>query len=266
MWFSVALWLLLVGLLAAVGVRALDACGIVLPGGAVLRFCPPPVEAAPVGVELDREFARQETLRRRLDALRLALVGAPDCPPPLVAEAPPQPPPDPAPPPEVPEPVEVAEAPPFEPPVPNIRPDPPPPPPEPPPTPPEDIPQEAWQDQDIGFLEGCWTLISPLRMNEVSTGRSIGVRQWQICFDQQGNGFQTVTMENGMTCSGPIGGNFLPNGNLRLEDRADLPCAGTSMRIFRIVNECRRLPDGTARCIGGQPGRGVQGVPSTFRR
>ena len=247
-WIGASLWVALLGLIAAIGGLAIAGCGLGRP--AWLSFCPAPVSAEAGPDSLVAERDRERVLSERLDTLRLALVSAPDCPvlePPVeVAEAPPPEPP--------PEPIEIEEAP--EPPVaaptPDHRPTPPPrpqppPEPEPPPAPPADIPEEAWEERDTSFLEGCWSLISDYRLDIRGIG-IIRVRSLVMCFDPAGNGSQTLVFSDGTTCRGSARANFLPTGQLGVDDLRDLRCdnGGT---VYRRAMNCNRVPDGTARCI-----------------
>lgn len=230
---AVGLWAVLALVLAGLGLRALDACAIAWPGASgSLSYCPPPAPADLRDGVLDRAEAREAMLEERLERLRLQLVSVPDCPPPP------------------PEPVEVAEAPPEE-------------PAEPPPEP--DIPEQEWEEQDLGLLEGCWERVTNMVVIDHETGEETPVAEWRICFDEQGNGTQELTYENGVTCSGTVTAEFRPDGRMRLIDDGDLPCSDGT-RIFRGINDCRRLPDGTARCVGRQPEVGVDNIRSLFRR
>ncbi len=274
------LWAGLALVLGATGLAVTAACGIGLPwgGGPLVTFCPAPAIVAPPGASrLDEERAREAALRRRLDDLRLHLAAAPDCPaprqadPPIqVAEAPsppPEPPPEPEPAPEPP-PEEPAPPPSPEAPLPDRRPPPPPrpepPPPPPAPEPPPDIPEQAWNDQDVSFLEGCWDLISDYRLQDIDTGRVTGVRAWTMCFEPNGGGRQTMVFDNGVTCSAPVQADF-SGRRLLINDRSDVVCEN-QFRIFRRVLDCRRVPNGTAECTSRQPGRGNSGSRVLFRR
>ena len=113
------LWLALVAVLGGLGWAGLSACGFGW-GGGVLSFCP--AEAEPIDAPdtrlLTEEIARTRQLERDLDALRLALLDQPPCPPPPRRTAALPEPPAPAP--------EPAEIPPPTAPVPARRPTPPP--------------------------------------------------------------------------------------------------------------------------------------------
>ena len=150
---------------------------------------------------------------------------------------------------------ELEQANPFAPPVPESRPEAPPQPerPEPPtepqpaPEPPEDIPADDWDEADVSFLEGCWTLVTDYTITRTDTDEEYRTRDWQMCFDQDGRGSQTLNFDNGMSCSGDVDARFEPSGELVVTDQGMVPCdsgVGIDQRIMR----CFRLPDGTAAC------------------
>ncbi len=277
-WIALPLWLVLIGLLAAISGQLLPACGVAGgEGGTLLGACPEPPQPDSRPAQLAELQEREQGLRQRLDRLQLALVEAPDCPAPPVQVAevppelpPPEPPPEPPatePPPEEP-PVaeEPAEPPPPAPPRPMHRPTPPPAPPEPPPpAPAADIPEPQWRNRDVSFLQGCWTLISNYRTRDVRTGRIATVNSWRMCFDGRGSGSQTLIYSDGTTCRSGVGAAFTPGGQLAIDDRNDVPCS-SGARIFRRVIQCQRMPNGTAQCTSRQPSQGNQGVPVVFRR
>lgn len=230
-WAVLGLWGALAILLVALFLLATRACGLAFFGGDALRLshCPPPPLPDPRLAVIEQERLRERALEERIEQLRLDLVAAPSCP------APPPPP------------VEVAE--------------PAPPPAEPPP----DLAEEAWEEQEIGMLEGCWERISNMVIDDVDTGETYDVRHWEMCFAADGTGEQRLEFENGAVCSGPIEAEFLPDGRLRIRDLQDVPC-DDGRAIYAHIAECTRMPDGTAECIARQPEIGRAGIPSTFRR
>src|SRR5690349_21117603 len=181
------LWLVLAVLLGVLLFRLLGACGLRWSGGLpVIAYCPSKTGPDP-RLALEREKGR--ALENEIRQLEIAFLQRPPCPPPAPpqpAEAPPPPPPPPPP--------AHAEVP-TPPPAPIPRPQPAP---QPAPTPavappepergPQDIPRQAWDNRDVGFLEGCWDLQSDYRVQERQTGRVISVRSWTMCFDHDGNG------------------------------------------------------------------------------
>ncbi len=284
-WLTGLLWLLAGLLLAAAAITVTGACALGLPGQGRpwLSFCPAPpavVEDPAGAARLALERNRTETLEDRLRRLEVRLAATEDCAPPdpppptvEVAEPPPEPSPEPPPepPPEPEEPVEVAEVPSpiAAPPSPGRRPTaperpPPPPPPPAPPAPPQDIPEDAWENRDVSFLEGCWNLISDYRLTDINTGRITNVRSWQMCFDANGGGRQTIVFENGARCNAPVRGRF-PGQRLMINDLSDVRCDNGTL-IFRREVSCDRRADGTAECFSRQPGRPNTGTRIILRR
>ena len=224
-WLAGLVWGLLALLLAALAVVLTGACGLSLPGGARPFLVFCP---PPASAAVDPGSARLAVERQRQAVLeeRLRRLDL------RLAAVPdcPQPPP-----------VAVAEP------------------------APVDIPEEDWEDRDIGLLEGCWSLINDMQVTDLETTVAYPVEDWRICFDESGVGEQTIVYRNGTRCTGAIQADFLPDGRLRFADERDIACDGGFV-IFRIINECTRLPDGTARCIGAQPDRDIADVESIFQR
>ena len=201
----------------------LEACGLAWPGGRpILHFCPRPAEAAVDDRQwlLEAEQARQAILQERLDRLRIAAAAVPPCPDAAPTDI------------AVPgtrSPAQIAETPAPSPPVP-------------------DIPEEAWEEQETDFLEGCWTLISDYATQDINTGEVFSVESWQMCFDADGNGQQTLTYENGVTCESDVEAEFTEDGRLQVPDLDDVQCDNNS-RILQRMMVCDRRPDGTAYCV-----------------
>ena len=263
-------WLALLGALGGVGILALGACGLSWPGGdrPLLRFCAEPAEAATQPHTLLAERARMHDLQRRLDRLTLALLDAPHCPdPPRSITADPRPP-------DLP--IVVADVPPGSdtpavpmtpvdpavgtPPDPAVRPEganaese-------------EEIPQEDWEDRDVSFLEGCWTLITNYSITRTDTGQVFDTQDWEMCFDGSGLGRQRLSFDDGnMTCSGMVRAQFGPDDTLTLIDRGNVPCDNGSAIDQRILT-CERLPDGTADCDTQHTSPPFYPVPVRFQR
>ena len=93
--WSVALWAVLLPVLAGAGWAGLSACGLAfVDGRPVLTFCPDPPEPSPLLAVLAEERAQQARLEADLHRLRLTMLASADC------ALPPEP---------EPEPIEVAE-------------------------------------------------------------------------------------------------------------------------------------------------------------
>ncbi len=261
----------------------IGACGIAWTDGRpVVTFCPSPVDApdGTAAAALEDERTRTDILEAELERLQFALARAPDCPEPepppeepLVEEPPEDPPP------------QVAEAVVPDIPAPPGRRPPAPPMPEPPPEPqpaPEpvaeppgpqpDIPEEAWEEQDISLLDGCWNLISDysmFRRGLFGQAVEVDVRSWTACFDSSGRGSQDFTLDDParapVACSSAIRARFLPNGNLRIDDTSETRCIGGTRVGQRENIVCERQGDGTALCTYRRPGGPRAGDRVTIR-
>ncbi len=134
-----------------------------------------------------------------------------------------------------------------------LPPESPPPPPEPEPT--GGLDAEQWEDQDIQILEGCWALDSHYQAQDVITGAVSTVASWNMCFDANGVGNQTLRFDDGTTCREGTTARFNSSGQLEVRDDANVDCSDQSY-IYRRVMTCDLLPDGTASCQSTQPERG----------
>ena len=278
---AAGLWLVFAGILGYGSWRMIGACGIAWGDGhPVISFCPSPAAASDdrAAAALAEERARTDVLEAERDRLQLALARAPDCP-----EPEPEPPPEEPTAEDLPEdpPVEVAEIPDV--PVPPGRRPPVPPMPDPPPEPepepaPEpagpqpDIPEEAWEEQDISLLDGCWNLISDysmFRRGLFGQAVEVDVRSWTACFDSSGRGSQDFTLDDPsrapVACSSAIRARFLPNGNLRIDDTSETRCIGGTRVGQRENIVCQRQGDGTALCTYRRPGGPRAGDRVTIR-
>jgi hypothetical protein len=123
---------------------------------------------------------------------------------------------------------------------------------------PADIPEDAWREQDVGFLEGCWELDSDYAITAERTGETVGVADWRACFDRSGRGRQDLTFEDGSACDGPVGAEFAPGDRLVLRDGGDVPCrAGSFISfIYERVITCERVDAARAQCVSVHPATG----------
>ena len=123
-----------------------------------------------------------------------------------------------------------------------------------------DIPEEAWHEQDVGFLEGCWELASDYAITAERTGETVGVADWRACFDASGRGRQDITFENDSACGGPVAAEFAEGDRLVLRDGDDVPCTPQSFisYIYERVTTCERIDDRNAQCVSVHPETGVE--------
>lgn len=125
---------------------------------------------------------------------------------------------------------------------------PPPPPPPPPPKPKTDsgLDPDAFKENDISVMEGCWQLSTKYDVRHVRTGVITSFRYWQICFDRNGVGRETMRATNGVTCSGPLRGRLSRN-RLRISEPGNLKCSD-GFEIFQREITCSLDARGTANC------------------
>ena len=141
--------------------------------------------------------------------------------------------------------------------------EPPPPPPPPPPETPSGLAPDAFDENDISVMEGCWELSSNYDVRDIRTNRITRFRYWQICFDENGNGREVMRATNGTRCEGRLSGT-LNNGQLSMREPGNLQCDNGS-EIFRRDVFCTLDAQGVANCDSLQPeinGRGS----ATLRR
>ena len=214
---------LLVVLPIGVALAAIGLAALVLPACGIaplawLQTCPRP--GPPASTRLDALAERQRALEAEIAGLQRRVAALPACevPAPVVP----------------PEPVVTA-----------------------PPAAAPDIPRDRWDERDLSVLDGCWNLDSDYAMQDVQTRAISQVSAWQMCFDAAGRGQQTLRFPNGMTCSGPLGSTFNADGNLEIDDIADVACS-QGARIFRRISTCSLNREGRADCVSrsvDHPGR-----------
>ncbi|GGC40125.1 hypothetical protein GCM10011504_18170 [Siccirubricoccus deserti] len=234
--FPTRAWALAGGALAALALAA----GVLLPLAGAALFPPVPqctIDPASLAIyqEASREAERQDALEGELARLeeergrrRLA------CPLPV---APPPPPPAP--------PERRAEAP-------------------PPPPQRRELPQERWDRGDLAMLEGCWRNTAEMTTIDSATRQRNPLRSWQMCFDRNGRGRQSLVWVDGQRCEGPIQASF---DGPRMQISEPQRCEGRRW-LYTGRQECVRINDNEAECTRTQtdgPGAGVRSV-GRFRR
>ena len=109
----------------------------------------------------------------------------------------------------------------------------------------QDLPQDRWDRRDLSMLDGCWRKYSNMRTVDLETGQFYGVREWRLCFDQQGGGSQSIIYDDGQKCTNPLRAEFAANGQLQLKDTSR--CQG-GRGLMRQRSLCRRISDTEAEC------------------
>lgn len=116
----------------------------------------------------------------------------------------------------------------------------------------EGIDTDAWQEQNVSVLEGCWELDSDLSIENVQTGALTRFTQWNMCFDATGDGTERMTATNGVSCEGPVNGSFDVAGRLAIREPGDLTCSDNSF-IYQRDLACSLNDNGLASCVVAQP-------------
>jgi hypothetical protein len=115
------------------------------------------------------------------------------------------------------------------------------------------IDEDAWLRQELTALEGCWELDGQdFNVRNVQTNTITSYNVWEICFDANGDGRQTLSAEDGKTCEGGSSATFEEDGKLRISDLAAVECRDDSV-IFRRETVCTLTAEGGAECRSTQP-------------
>ena len=113
----------------------------------------------------------------------------------------------------------------------------------------------AGRSRDMSLLEGCWSLASQYTIRNQSTGVVSSVDTWEMCFDTEGRGQQHLVFEGGAVCSGALTAAFREDGQLEINDEANVQCSDNSY-IYRRIITCGLEPNGEAGCRDYQPETG----------
>ena len=134
----------------------------------------------------------------------------------------------------------------------------------PPPTPPRSetpsgIDREAWNERDLGAMEGCWALDSEYVIRDRNTGAPSPQQEWRVCFDAEGRGTQIMKSEDGVRCDGTMTGTFDAQGRLVMREPGNLQCSG-GVFIYERETTCTLNEQGEAVCESRQPETGGAGT------
>lgn len=110
---------------------------------------------------------------------------------------------------------------------------------------------EGWKNSDLEMLYGCWALDTTYRTRDVDTGAIRTYRDWQMCFDTQGNGKQVMRSDDGIVCEGSVQAQ-LARGQLDLIEPGNLTCQDGGYIHQRQIT-CSPAPGGKASCDTFQP-------------
>ena len=124
---------------------------------------------------------------------------------------------------------------------------------------PSGIDRDAWNDRDIGAMEGCWVLDSEYIIRDRTTGAPSPQQEWRVCFDAQGRGTQSMQSQDGTRCDGTITGTFDAQGRLVMREPGNLQCSG-GVFIYERETTCTLNDRGEAVCESRQPETGGSGT------
>lgn len=113
---------------------------------------------------------------------------------------------------------------------------------------------EGWNEADLEMLYGCWSLDTTYRTRDVDSGEIRTYRDWQMCFDTNGNGKQVMRSNDGITCEGPVQAQFA-QGQLNLIEPGNLACQDNGYIHQRQIS-CALAENGKASCETLQPETG----------
>jgi hypothetical protein len=99
-----------------------------------------------------------------------------------------------------------------------------------------------WNQGKIESLNGCWSLDWDYEMQEVDSGRIVGVKDWKICFKGgESKGHQHLVFEDLISCEDQIiSGKFSKAAGvtkLHLDDQTNLKC-DNNVRVLRRQLVC----------------------------
>ena len=122
------------------------------------------------------------------------------------------------------------------------------------------IPQDAKKNNDLSFLEGCWTSESPLF--DTVTNKPLEVT---YCFDAKGRGTRAIESVSYGRCVGPVRAKFgSGEGDLHM-DADSASCAKGGAFVGHLV-ECDGQGPGQTQCYGQELGGKRNKWDAIFRR
>jgi hypothetical protein len=223
---AVLLWIAFAVLVAVVLWILLAACGLAWPDGRpMLVFCPADVAARQIDPALGAEQERQRALQGRVRDLEIALLERPYCAPPSQPQAELEPEPEPQPP--------------------SI--------------------EDTIRQGDVEALEGCWEQASDLTLQVRETGELISVRNWEVCFSNDGQGRQSMVFTSGVQCHGGVNAGFPDDDTLQIDDTEHMQCDNGSYNVASTTT-CTLAGDGTAQCVRSDQDNPDHASPVTMRR
>jgi hypothetical protein len=117
----------------------------------------------------------------------------------------------------------------------------------PPPPPPKPLPQDRWDRHDLSMLRGCWDRTSNMQLHNIHTGEIADVRSWKMCFDANGRGHQSITLNDGRHCEQGLQARFGNSNDLQIAEdgRCEFP---DDNYLLHGEMTCHRESDTEASC------------------
>jgi hypothetical protein len=125
--------------------------------------------------------------------------------------------------------------------------------------------EDTIREGDVQALEGCWEQASDLTLQVIGTGELITVRNWQVCFSDDGQGHQTMTFTSGVQCQGDVNAGFPDAATLKIDDTDHMQCDNGSHNVASTTM-CKLAGDGTAECVRSDQDNPENASPVTMRR
>ncbi|MDL2316715.1 hypothetical protein LJC59_06505, partial [Desulfovibrio sp. OttesenSCG-928-A18] len=109
------------------------------------------------------------------------------------------------------------------------------------------IPPKAAENNDLRFLEGCWSYVAGT--TTLTLKQTDGETEGEYCFDAKGVGYRNIRkLRNNDRCKGPARASFDANGNLVLHTERSY-CSKEPERYYTKDRKvCTPGPDGKAPC------------------
>ena len=124
------------------------------------------------------------------------------------------------------------------------------------------IPDDARKNNDLSFLEGCWT--SETGLVDTTYGKPVTVR---YCFDKNGRGTREELLPRDERCVGPLWARFDSSGKLRMNaDSASCSRGSGFSHFVPHYVECIQGAGNKADCYGQELGGERLSWKNAFRR
>jgi len=128
-----------------------------------------------------------------------------------------------------------------------------------------DVDERAWNDGDLGLLEGCWLMDHIYRTQDIVTREITEYDEYSICFGPAGDGVQTIRATDGTTCGSSLQASFGDDGVLQMQDPANVPCSDGAA-IYRRDFSCQLTTQQTINCTNFVRETGDRAGPYRMRR